>query len=119
MVFAGAGVGGVLRYVAGTLIAERFPSRFPYGTLFVNVTGCFLIGVLITVLTEHWDVHPYWRLFLAVGVLGGYTTFSTFGYDAWILAREGVPGKALLYVLASVIAGCVAVWLGVVLAGKR
>jgi CrcB protein len=119
IVFAGAGVGGVLRYLAGTLITERFPVRFPLGTFAVNVTGCFAIGVAVTLLVERWAVHPYWRLFLTVGVLGGYTTFSTFGYDTWILVRARAPLMAAGYVVSSVVAGLLAVMAGVMVAARR
>ena len=70
VVLAGAGLGGLARYVAGTWIMEKYAGRFPLGTFVINITGSFLIGVLMTLLTERWQPHPNWRLFLVVGVLG-------------------------------------------------
>jgi fluoride exporter len=78
---AGAAAGGLARYVIGLAVMQRFGGRFPLGTLVVNVSGCFLIGVVVTVLAERLDLHPNWRLLLVVGILGGYTTFSSFGYE--------------------------------------
>jgi fluoride exporter len=109
VVLAGAGLGGLMRYVLGTWIMTRTASRFPWGTFVINVTGSFLIGLLMTYLTERGQPHPYWRLFLVVGVLGGYTTFSSFEYEAFQLGRL----MGLLYVVASVVAGYGAVWLGI------
>ena len=118
LVMAGAAAGGLARYVLGIAIMQRFPMRFPLGTLVVNVTGCFLIGVLMTVLTERWNVGPQWRLLLVVGVLGGYTTFSSFGWETFQAVRDGSPMIGLMNVLLSVILGYVAVWFGAVLASR-
>jgi CrcB protein len=75
IVLAGAGLGGLARYVAGTWIMSKYGGRFPLGTFVINVTGSFLIGILMALLTERLHPHPHWRLFLVVGFLGGYTTF--------------------------------------------
>src|SRR5271168_2918213 len=83
VVLTGAGLGGLARYLASTWIMEKFAGRFPLGTFVINITGSFLIGILMTLLTERWQPHPNWRLFLVVGVLGGYTTFSSFEYEAY------------------------------------
>lgn len=114
VVLAGAGLGGLMRYVFSTWIMTRTGGRFPWGTLIVNVTGSFLIGLLMTWLTERGQPHPYWRLFLVVGVLGGYTTFSSLEYEALQLSRWMAPA----YVLASVVAGYAAVWLGMEVARR-
>ena len=119
VVMAGAGLGGLARYVVGNFLTATYGERFPVGTLFVNVSGCFLIGLLMTLLTERWQLNPHWRLFLVVGFLGGYTTFSTFGYETWLAVRGGVPGIALLNALASVVSGYLAVRVGVLIAGWR
>lgn len=118
MVLAGAGLGGLARYVAGTWIMEKYGGRFPLGTLVINVTGSFLIGLLMTLLTEQLPPHPNWRLFLVVGVLGGYTTFSSFEYDIYQAVREGARWMALAYMTASVGVGYAGVWLGSVLARR-
>lgn len=119
VVLAGAGLGGLARYVAGTWIMARYGGRFPLGTFLVNVTGAFLIGLLMVFLTERFQPHPNWRLFLVVGFLGGYTTFSSFEYEALQAVRGGERWMAFLYVAGSVVAGYAAVWLGALLASRR
>ncbi len=110
MVMAGAAAGGLARYVIGTTVMQRFGGRFPLGTLVVNVSGCFLIGVLMTLFTERLDIHPNWRLLLVTGVLGGYTTISSFGWETYQSAREGNPLMGLANVVLSVGFGYLAVW---------
>jgi fluoride exporter len=119
VVLCGAGLGGLARYLVGTAIAARYAGRFPLGTLAVNVSGSFLAGVLMILLTEKFHAHPNWRLFLVVGVLGGYTTFSAFEYETFVTMRAGARGLAISYVAASVILGYAAVCLGAWLAGRR
>jgi CrcB protein len=118
VVLAGAGLGGLARYVAGTWIMEKYGGRFPLGTLVINVTGSFVIGLLMTLLTERLNPHPNWRLFLVVGVLGGYTTFSSFEYEIYQAVREGARWMALTYMTVSVGVGYAGVWLGAFLARK-
>jgi CrcB protein len=119
VVLAGAGLGGLARYVAGTWIMTKYGGRFPLGTFVINITGAFLIGVLMTLLTERFHPHPNWRLFLVVGILGGYTTFSSFEYETYQAARDGERWLSLLYAGGSVVLGYVGVWLGSILAGGR
>lgn len=119
VVMAGAGVGGLARYVIGSWIMARYGGRFPLGTLLVNVSGCFLIGVLAALLADRVLPHPHWRLFLAIGVLGGYTTFSTFGFETFQAVRAGERLVGLVYVVVSVVFGYLAVWLGADLAARR
>lgn len=119
VVLAGAGLGGLARYALGTWIMARSGSRFPLGTFLINISGSFLIGLLMTLLTERWQPHPNWRLFLVVGVLGGYTTFSSFEYETLQAVRDGERWMGLLYVTGSVLFGYLAVWLGVALTARR
>lgn len=119
VVLAGAGLGGLARYVAGTWIMAKYGGRFPLGTFVINVTGAFLIGVLLTLLTERFHPHPNWRLFLVVGLLGGYTTFSSFEYETYQAVRDGERWLGLVYVGGSVMLGYLGVWLGTVLAGGK
>ncbi len=116
VVLAGAGLGGLARYVAGTWIMAKYGGRFPMGTFVINVTGAFLIGVIMTLLTERFHPHPNLRLFVVVGILGGYTTFSSFEYETFQAVRVGERWLGLLYVAGSVVLGYLAVWLGTVLA---
>jgi fluoride exporter len=119
VVLAGAGLGGLARYVAATWIMVKYGGRFPLGTFLINITGCFLIGVLMTLLTERLHPHPNWRLFLVVGVLGGYTTFSSFEYETYQAVRDGARWMGMLYMTGSVVLGYAGVWLGAVLTVRR
>jgi len=119
VVLAGAGLGGLARYVAGTWIMAKYGGRFPLGTFVINVSGSFLIGVLMTLLTERLNPHPNWRLFLVVGILGGYTTFSSFEYEAYQAVRDGARWMGMLYVTGSVLVGYLGVWLGAMLTARR
>ena len=118
-VLAGAGLGGLSRYVLGSWIMTRFGGRFPLGTFAINVSGAFLIGLVAVLFTERLLPHPNLRLFLVVGLLGGYTTFSSFEFEALELVRDGARWMGLCYVAGSVVAGYLAVWLGAVLAARR
>lgn len=102
LVFLGAGVGGVGRYYIGGWIQEAAGAAFPWGTLVVNVTGSLLLTFTIGLL-ESSAAAPEWRTFMAIGVWGGYTTFSTFSYETVRYLQDGEWGRALAYVLATVI----------------
>jgi fluoride exporter len=114
----GAAAGGLARYVLGTAITERFGGSFPLGTFLINVSGSFLIGLIMTLITERWTVAPWWRLLLVVGVLGGYTTFSSFEYETLQAMRRGLPVIGLLYAFGSLIVGYAAAWLGMIIATR-
>lgn len=119
VVLAGAGLGGLARYVAGTWIMSKYGGRFPLGTFVINITGSFLIGVLMTLLAERLQPHPNWRLFLVVGILGGYTTFSSFEYETYQAVRDGERWMGLIYVTGSVLLGYAGVWLGALISARR
>jgi len=118
LVLAGGAAGSLARYAAGTAIMTRMGSRFPFGTLFVNITGSFLIGLLMTLLTERVHPHPNLRLLLVVGFLGGYTTFSSFEWESYAAIRESGFWLGLVNLAGSVVVGYAAVWLGALL-GRR
>jgi len=118
LVVIGGGAGALTRYVAAAAIMTRFGGKFPLGTLVINLTGSFLIGFLMTLLTGRLNVDPRWRLLLVVGFLGGYTTFSSFEWETYSAAREGELWAGLLNVVSSVMLGYVAVWLGSMLARR-
>ena len=117
LILLAGGVGSLARYFASSAIASRFGTRFPTGTMVVNVTGCFLIGLIMTLLTER-QPHPYWRLVLVVGFLGGYTTFSSFEWETYAAVRGGGFWIGLANVVGSVVFGYAAVWLGALLARR-
>jgi len=108
----GGALGAIARYTVGVWLYERLGTRFPYGTFAVNVTGCFLIGLLLTMLDAHMDLSPAWRLAIPTGFIGAYTTFSTFEYETLRAAQHGQMATAILYFGSSLVLGLVAVWLG-------
>ena len=111
---AGGAFGSIARHAVNHLARRQWlSSQFPAGIVIVNVTGCFIIGVLAGLLASGRIALPlHWREFVFVGLLGGYTTFSTFGLDTFELARTHSIGFALLNVGAHVIGGLLAVWVG-------
>lgn len=115
---AGGAVGAVLRYLASTGVYALLGRDFPYGTLAVNVLGSLLIGVLSVLLIERLDVGPEWRAALLVGVLGAFTTFSTFSVETFFLIEQGEALKALLNVTLSVVLCVTAAWVGI-LVGRQ
>ncbi len=117
LVMAGAAAGGLARFLLATAIGARFPQRIWYGTVLVNVTGCFLIGLVMTFLIQR-NANPNWRFLLVVGLLGGYTTFSSFTWETYALLKDGEFGKGLANVAISVLAGYLALWCGALLARR-
>jgi CrcB protein len=105
----GSAIGGALRFIAGQAFVQRFGPGFPFGTLFVNVTGCFIIGLIAELAsTRVFGMTPLARIFLATGLVGGYTTFSAFSLDAVVLFEDGAALLSLLYVVSTVVLGIVA-----------
>jgi CrcB protein len=101
LVFAGSGLGGMLRFWLGRSV---FPmSHFPFGTLLVNVLACFLAGFLISRPELSQPVHTSWKLFLITGFCGGFSTFSAFGIDFLSLSQKGFFSMGFVYVAASLI----------------
>ena len=112
---AGGALGSAARYGVAQLLPHQ-TGQLPWATVSVNVVGCLLIGVLMVFVMDVWPPQRYVRPFLGVGVLGGFTTFSTYTVDTWQLAKAGVPWSAVFYLVVSLAAGLVAVWAGLVLA---
>ena len=104
--------GAVVRYQLDSLISRHGRGAFPWGTLVVNLTGCFLLGLLFTVSSGRLDANPALRTALTVGFVGAYTTFSTFSLQAVRLTEDGAVALALGYVAASVVIGLLAAWAG-------
>jgi fluoride exporter len=109
----GSFIGGISRYLLSQFVQSKFLSAFPFGTLAVNVIGCFLIGFVYS-LSERGNVTMEWRLFLATGVLGGFTTFSAFSNETIAMLRDTQYWHASLYVISSVVVGLIATFLGIV-----
>lgn len=118
-VFLGGGLGSVIRYLLSVLINGRGGAwdGFPWGTFFVNITGCLLIGIFY-VCSSRFNLSAESRLFLTVGLCGGYTTFSTFSNESLALLREGMYATSILYIGSSVVVGLAAVWLGMAVAQR-
>jgi CrcB protein len=112
----GAAIGANLRYGLSTWAAQRLGATWPYGTFIVNVLGCLAIGVLLTLAATRLTLSEPLRLFLVTGLLGGFTTFSTFGYESFTLITRGDWLGAGLYIGGSMIVGLAAVFLGASLA---
>jgi fluoride exporter len=111
-VSAGGALGAAVRYGLSVAWPHR-PGTFPWATFVTNVTGCLLIGVLMVLMTEVWAAHRLLRPFLGTGVLGGYTTFSTYTVDGQQLLTVGAVGTALVYLVATVAAALAAVYAGI------
>ena len=118
IVGAGGFIGAVARFAVGVYFDTFWRRDFPLATFVVNVSGCFILGLFLTLATERLPVDPRLRLFLATGFVGAYTTFSTFEYETQRLTTTGALGWAIVNVLTSVAAGFAAVQLGVFLARR-
>lgn len=115
---AGGAVGALLRYGVAHAVYGWLGRAFPYGTLVVNVSGCLAMGVLYVMLIERLQVSSEWRSGILVGLLGAYTTFSSFTMETLALMDQGEKMRALANVLASVALCLVATWTGVVAARR-
>jgi len=102
IVFFGGGIGAALRHGINVTFARALGTAFPYATLFENVSGSLVMGLLAAYFAFKGDASQHWRLFFTTGILGGYTTFSAFSLDTVLLYERGEVGLAALYVAASV-----------------
>lgn len=114
LVAIGGAIGSVLRYAMMNFVGKAAGINFPYGTLAVNVTGSLLMGILIGALARFIDGGSELRLFLAVGVLGGFTTFSAFSLDVVTMIENNNISGAAIYVISSVLFSIIALFLGLV-----
>jgi fluoride exporter len=111
-VAAGGGVGSVARYVFARTMQDHFGSTFPVGTFAVNLLGCLILGFLMRIVLDTGEFSPTTRALLTTGFCGGFTTFSTFAWEATALIEEGSLRRAAAYVSGNVVAGLAGIWLG-------
>ncbi|MBL7996298.1 fluoride efflux transporter CrcB [bacterium] len=112
----GGAIGAIGRYTLQGIVYQFTGTGFPYGTWVVNMIGCFLIGLFVELTDNRYYVDPQIRIFITVGILGGFTTFSTFGYETFSLLRDGEFMRASYNIVSSVLIGLAAVWLGFITA---
>ena len=115
LVFLGGGVGAAARYFIGGMVHRFTAPDFPYGTLVVNVVGCLAIGFLMTFFEERFIVNPYLRVFLTIGLLGGFTTFSSFSFETMALLRDGSYMLGIINVVVTVVVCLLATWIGLII----
>lgn len=108
----GGAIGSTARYLVSALVLRATTPYFPYGTFVVNVLGCALFGAIVGLAQHRVALSPDARAFLLVGVLGGFTTFSTFAFDTLSLLRDAQPAAALVNALGQLLVGVAAVWVG-------
>lgn len=118
LIFLGSGTGGLFRYWLSGIVQDWWGPTFPLGTLIVNVTGCLVMGFLATIWTGAVLIREEYRIAILIGVIGGYTTFSSFGRETFALVHDGQWWRAGWYVLGSVALGLLAVWLGAAVATR-
>jgi fluoride exporter len=112
LIAIGGALGSMARFFISNLAAERFGMRFPVGTLLINISACFLIGLSVEFLNRHTSINPAWRYLIPVGFIGGYSTFSAYEWEIWMDLTNGAFWIGLLYMAVSLIGGLIAVALG-------
>ena len=113
LIALGGALGAMARYAVGAWAAQRFGPRFPVGTLVINLTACFLIGLVIEYLNRHTGLSVAWRFLIPTGFIGAYSTFSTFEFEAWSDYSNGALWIGLAYVAVSLLGGFLLVAAGV------
>jgi len=115
LVGTGGFIGSVMRYLVQVFVEKDLSSTFPYGTLVANIAGSFISGVVFALADKGNLMSSEWRMFLAVGICGGFTTFSSFAYNNFTMLKENAFGPFFLNVFGSLFLGILAVYLGVLL----
>jgi len=116
LIALGGALGSVARYWVGSTISGRMGAKFPYGTFFINITACLIIGFTLTMLGKRAGLNPAWRYLIPVGFIGAYSTFSTYEWETLSTLRSGAVALAALYAGGSLVLGLAATWCGVALA---
>jgi CrcB protein len=116
LIAVGGALGSLAWFWVGTVITNRFGTRFPYGTFVINITACLIIGFSLAFLGRRAELSAAWRFLIPIGFIGAYSTFSTFEWDTFSNLQTGAFFVAGLYVLLSLFLGLVAVWCGVLIA---
>ena len=116
LIAAGGAAGSILRYWVGSTVSGRMGTRFPFGTLVINLTACVIIGFSLTYLGKRADLNPAWRFLVPIGFIGAYSTFSTYEWETLSTLRSGAFFLAALYAVGSLILGLAATWGGAALA---
>jgi CrcB protein len=116
LIAIGGAIGSVGRYYLSSMVHRVIDASFPVGIATVNVLGCTIFGILVGAAEQRVSLSPDARAFLLVGVLGGFTTFSTYAFDSVVLMRDGQWGLALLNMIGQVVLGVTALWAGMLLA---
>jgi CrcB protein len=112
----GGALGSMARYWVGSTISSRMGTKFPYGTFVINITACVIIGFSLTFLAKRADLNPAWRFLVPVGLVGAYSTFSTYEWETLSTIRSGAFLLATFYAVSSLILGLAAVWGGSMIA---
>ncbi len=116
LIATGGALGSIARYWVGSMVGGRMGTRFPYGTLVINITACVIIGFSLTYFSRRVELSPAWRYLIPVGFVGAYSTFSTYEWETLSTMRSGAFAVAALYAVGSLVLGLAAVWLGSALA---
>ena len=112
---AGGALGSVMRFLVSNWFVNRFGPGFPWGTFTINVSGAFLIGIVLQLAATRAGFSPYLRVFIATGILGGFTTFSTFAYETYALGAAGLTIQSVAYAGGSILTGVAAAYAGIML----
>lgn len=118
LIGSGGFIGSIARYGLNLLVHKIVSTTFPLGILLVNIIGCLAIGLIYGMANKAGWLTNDWKAFLAIGICGGFTTFSSFSYDNIKLLQSGQLLQAFLYIAASLIIGLLMTWIGILLAGK-
>ncbi len=116
LIATGGALGSIARFWVGSMVGSRVGTRFPYGTLVINITACIIIGFSLTYFSKRVELSPAWRYLFPVGFVGAYSTFSTYEWETLSTIRSGAFALAALYAIGSLVLGLAAVWLGSVAA---